>query len=254
MMIKHLKQERGISALIAIGTMMLASVLGLALSSLMSTSQTIRYDHVEQDQANFVNTAGIEYAMKRIYDAKDIDAGDIDFGAGTFRVSQSGSLLTVTSVVGAAQVSHQVSLPNMAGCLDIDTSEVHTHYDGSYISRIYLVKKCGDAVILDKMNLSWEPDNEESYDKARLSSSSHRRIYDGPPRVRSGQEIDIIDTTMRYNKKHKLKDIRFVDRSHEPKLEPDMRLKDSYRLNLIFSDGSEKEVSFTMAACPHNSC
>ncbi|MBI2067759.1 MAG: hypothetical protein HYT77_07085 [Deltaproteobacteria bacterium] len=237
--------ERGFSILAFVGLMTVLGIFGLAITSLVTTSYSLRIDHIDQDRANFVNQAGIEYAMKKIYEGRSPVTGSVRFGPGAFQVAQSGRSLRVSASVGEALVQHVVDLPRQAGCLDIDTSQSHTHYSGRELARIWLVKKCGQEVVLDKMKLSWSPDQGENFTKVRLSSVSQSRLYDAPPNVRSDTKIDLINATMIRNQQYKLKDIWFG---------VDMRNNRSFRLTLYFGDGSEKEVNFTLSRCPHSSC
>ncbi|MBI2083290.1 MAG: hypothetical protein HYT76_06935 [Deltaproteobacteria bacterium] len=245
-------EERGGSLLAIVFLLSLLSIMGWTLVSLVSTNQTVRTDLISQDQATFTNLAGIEYALQRFYEGRSPEVAETILGRGSFHVERDGSSVMVTSRSGPSQVLHSVSLPTQADCLLIDTSESHTHDRGSELARIWLTKRCGEEVVLDKMVLSWESDGGESYEKVRLSSISDSRLYDAPPVIQSGELVDLIDGRMRRNQRYKLKEIRY--RKVEGVGRPDMRQKDSFRLKLFFGDGSSQEVHFTLAACPHSSC
>lgn len=239
-------KENGFSALAAVAIMFLLGIFGIALSSLVTTSHTTRIGQVSYDQANFTNYAGLEYGMKRYYEGKNPAAGRVSFGSGSFRITQSGPVMQVTGLAGESQVDHQVSLPTQANCLEVDTSEAHTHHRGMELARIWLIKKCGTVVELDRMILSWSPDQGECYDKARLDSVRQNRIFDAPPCATSGMLVDLINPQMTRNQKHKFKDIEFPRDMRSPER--------SFRLQFFLKDGSQTDTRFTLGPCPHSSC
>jgi hypothetical protein len=242
---------RGFSVLAVIGLLTVASVLGLAMASLVTTSQAVRTDQLESDHAHFLNLAGIEFGLARFCEGKSPVVNNQSLGRGGFRTTVEGNDLVATSWSGESRVNHRVRLPTEADCIQIDTTESHTHHEGMELARIYLRKRCALLVRLDRMTLSWEPNNGESYERVRLSSAEPTRIYDAPPRVRSGERVDLIDSQMARNQAYKMKEIRFRDSSGR---RVDMRSKEGFSLRLIYGDSSEKEVNFTLAPCPHSSC
>lgn len=237
-------RQAGFTSLAAVGMVLVLAVMGAGVVALVSTSQRAELQQVDYEQATFVAQAGLEYAMKRLYEGRSPVTGNVSFGPGAFRISQQGNLLTVQGRVRESGVARSVTQPTQADCLKVDTSESHTHHRGSELRRIYLTKDCLESIVLDKMILRWEPDLGESYDQVRVDSLPNTQLYDAPPRVRSGDLAELLDSPMRRNQRYRMREVRFPS---------DMRGK-SYHLTFFLGDGSRKEVPFTLGPCPHSSC
>ncbi len=235
---------RGIAVFAVIGVITAVAVLGLVLVPLLTSPGEGEPDQIDYEKAAFLNQAGLEYAMRRLYRGESPVTGEIRLGEGTFRVARRGEALTVMSQVRQAAVTHRVSQPAQADCLAIDTSESHTHDRGREVRRIYLDKTCLESIVLDRMILVWEPDLGEAYDQVRAAGLPNNDLYEAPPRVRSGQLIDLKDAPLVHNQRYKLEGIRFPS---------DMRQK-SFHLKFFLADGSSRDVRFTLARCPHSSC
>lgn len=244
-MINRSGREGGLSAIAVIGVMLLLSILGMSVVSMVTGSHETRVEQITYQQAVFANQAGLEYAMRKTYEGRNPLTARQTFGRGNFRVDRQGNRLVVTASVGGSRVIHSAQEPTQADCLSIDTSQSHTHRRGTEIRRIYLTKRCLPRVVLDKMIFSWEADRGESYDRVRLDDVINSRIYDAPPRVRSGALAELIDAALTDNNdRYRLSEIRFP---------VDMRNR-SFRIQFFLGDGSQKETSFTLGPCPHSSC
>ena len=229
-----LPEPRGFAALAAIGILVLLSIFGLAVVSLVTTTQTVLTDQVGYDQAAYLSQSGLEYAMRKVYEGTSPVTGVIPFGKGSFQIIRAGSVLTATGWAGDAQVAHNITQPVQADCITIDTTGAYA--DKKTVRKISLTKTCLESLVLDKMTLSWDPNGGESYDRVQGSGFSNEHLYDGPPRVKSGETAELADTPMKKNDKYKLEEIRFGT---------EMKTK-AFQLNLLMGDGSIEEVHFTL--------
>lgn len=147
-----------------------------------------------KNQAFYIALAGAEYGMKQFYLSLDptvVEPGK-SLSEGTFIISYSDPVVTVTGRLASAQHSLSFNRPSDAKCTPFDTSSVIL--DGNdKIHHIYFQKNCLFSTIIDKMRLTWNPDNGEKVQKVRLENDY---VYNNPTGQGSGELLELTDFTV----------------------------------------------------------
>lgn len=217
------------------------SILGVMAASIVrmvTVTQVSRADHVSYQRAFGVNQAGIEYAVRRIYEGVSPAVAEpgISFGDGSFTIDRQGRTVTVTARAGASTVAHSVQSPTQADCTRIDVAGANLVSGGDRLTGIDFRKTCLEAVVLDQMVLSWTPlggddDDPETFDEVVVRGST---LYDEPD-VPSGTLVELADFTMTTNGNYNLTRIEFGQ---------GMSGK-TFTMTMTFGDGSTRTATFT---------
>lgn len=230
--VTHSKQK-GISTIAALLMILSLASMGGVMAYMVSAGQHQRADAHSSWQALYVTQAGIEYAVKRIYDGQYeiVNPPGITFGTGSFTVSRSGLTLTITGTVGNAVRVHQVDSPTEADCISVDVSNVNLHDDERRLSDINFNKICLPSITIDKMQLSWVPDGGQKVKKIRIESST---IYDNPAGASSGTLLETTDYTVTNPNNNVINRIDFNQSIEDVMM----------TLSFIMGDASVKTVTF----------
>lgn len=187
--------KKGVSSIAAALTLLLLAALGGVITYLVAAGAVGRANHVSSMQALYVTQAGIEYAIKRIYDEQDeiVLPPGIVFGEGSFTVSRSGRTLTITGTVGDAVRVHSVDSPTEADCTIINTSNVGLTNQNQRITQVDFQKICLTTTTVRQMQLSWVTDNGERMSEIKINNEI---VYTNPTGALSGTLLDTTDYVM----------------------------------------------------------
>ena len=224
----------GISTIAALLTLLSLAAMGAVISYLVSAGEEGRANHLLSSQAFYVTQAGVEYAIKRVYDGQNeiVTAPGKTFGRGSFTVSRSGLTLTVTSTVGNATRVDKIDSPTQADCITIDASNVDSG-DGKDIKHIYLHKICLPQVVIDKMTISWVADGGQKMTLIQIESS---KVLDNPTGVSSGTLNDIADYTISNGNNNVINHIKFKTSVSNTTM----------TMTLTMGDGTTKSATFNI--------
>ena len=221
--------EKGISVIAAAGIMVLLSVLGFSLASQVTTSHEINVEQAVYDRAAYVTQAGLEYAMRRIYEGVSpvVSEPGVGFGGGSFVIDRQDKLVTVTGRQGVSQVAHSVTSPSHADCTEFDLSNADV--DDEQIRHISFQKICLEQTVLDKIVVYWTNPGSEGLTKVRVENQT---LYNNPA-VPNGQLTELSDYVMTGNQNNSMNYIEFSN---------DMEGKD-FTIDFLMGDGSIKSFS-----------
>lgn len=198
--------EKGFTTLAAVAVMMLLSVFGIGIAHYVTSSHSINFDQLLYDRSFYINQAGLEYAMRKIYESLSpvFPAPGITFSGGTFYIDRAGNIVTVTSNYNGAQVVHQVTSPSHADCTDFDMTDANWNQED--LEHITFRKICLEQTVLDKMVISWTNPGSEGTRKVRVQNNT---LYDEPP-ISSGQVTELADHIIDTNGEQVMNYIRFT--------------------------------------------
>lgn len=225
--------NKGISTIAAALTLLILAAMGAVLTYLVAAGSVGRMNHVSQAQALYVTQAGIEYAVKKVYEQQSeiVDPPGLSFANGSFTVSRSGRTLTVTGTVGEAIRVHSVDSPTQADCTLIDTSNVGSSHNGKRVTQVNFRKICLTQTTIDKMQLNWVADAGEKLKEIKIESLT---VYSNPLGVPSGSLIEITDYVLNNPNNNVINWFEF---------DSDMEDK-TITLSFIMGDASVKTVTF----------
>lgn len=225
--------NKGVSSIAAVLTLLILAALGGVLTYLVAAGSVGRMHHVSGLQALYVTQAGIEWAVKRVYDQQNEIVGPpgIAFAGGNFTVERDGRTLTITGTVGDAVRVHSVDSPTEADCTDIDTSHVNLGANDTRIQQVQFSKICLATTTIVQWQLSWVPDNGERLTEIRVENST---LYTNPAGAPSGTLLETVDYTLTNPNTNVVNRIDF-DSNMEDK---------EVTLSFIMADNSVKTVTF----------
>lgn len=225
--------NRGISTIAAALTLLVLAAMGGAITYLVAAGSVGRANQVDSAQALYVTQAGIEYAIKRVYDQQSeiVNPPGFPFANGSFTISRSGMTLTITGIVGNATRAHKVDSPTEADCTTIDTSNINLTQGGKRIQGVNFRKVCLATTTVDKMQLSWVPNNGEKIKEIKIENLI---VYTNPPGASSGTLLEIADYTMTNGNNNVINWFEFS---------ADMEEK-TVTLSFTMGDGSIKTTTF----------
>ncbi|MBI4373743.1 MAG: hypothetical protein HY542_02595 [Deltaproteobacteria bacterium] len=228
-----ISDEQGFSSLFAAGLIVLLSLFGFAITSLVSTAQSVHSDQLLYDRAFYVTQSGIEYAMRKIYEGASpiVVSPGINFSGGNFTIAREGRVVTVTGVYDTSRVVHSVTSPTEADCTDFDVSGAELYDDGTRLRHIQFRKICLEQAVLDKMVVSWTDPGPEGLRRVRVESST---LYNEPP-VPSGDTTELANYIMTGDNMNNMNEVRFSS---------DMEDK-TFTINFQMGDGSSESYTFT---------
>lgn len=213
--------------------MVLLSILGFAMVSLVATSKAIQGDQMIYDRAASVTQAGLEYAMRKIYEGATpvVSPPGLGFAGGSFTIGRADRLVTVTGTYGGSQVVHQVTSPSQADCTDFDVTGARLSEDDREIKTINFQKICLEQTVIDKVRISWtNPQVNEKFQKLKVENET---LYDNPP-VPSGNLTDVANYVMNGNYRNNINKVAFVN---------EMGGK-TFTFDFIMGDGSSESYTF----------
>lgn len=192
---KIFSNQAGVSAIAAALTLLILAALGAVLTYLVAAGSVGRMNHLSAAQAFYVTQAGIEYAVKKVYEGENeiVPPPGINFGEGSFTVSRSGPTLTITGTVGEAERVHSVDSPTEADCTVIDTNNTNLTKGDKRIGGVSFRKICLAQITIKQMQLSWIPDNGERLEEIKIEEDI---IYTNPLGAPSGTLLEVTDVVI----------------------------------------------------------
>lgn len=225
--------NKGISAVGAALTLLILAALGAVLTYVVATSSVGKGNHISSVQAFYVTQAGIEYGVKRIYEGQNetVNPPGMSFGPGSFTVSRSGRTLTVTGTVGNAVRVYHVDSPTEADCTVIDAKDPELTKGDKRVGKIHVRKICLVTTTIDKMTLSWDPNNGEKLKEIKIEDLI---VYSNPAGATSGTLLDIADYILSNPNKNTINWFEFDSKMK----------KKTFTLSLTMGDGTIKTATF----------
>lgn len=229
-----ISNEKGLSTIAVVGIMVIMAFFGTAVVYQLTTSQAMRSNQVLSDEAFYVTQAGLEYAVRKIYEGESpvVAEPGKGFSDGNFVISQDGQVITVVGRVGEARVTHTMTSPTQADCTRLNVSNAQLTGDDGRLSQIKVRKICLTQTVIDKMIFSWVADGGERLKKIRIESST---LYNDATGVTSGSLIDVADYVMSNTNENNFNEINF-SASMEGK---------TFEMTLVMGDTTTKVATFT---------
>lgn len=221
---KNCGNQRGIAIVAVIVAMLLLAFFGQSIVYMMGTSQATLDNQSGLQAAFYESQAGLEYGLKKAA-AGQAAAVTMNFGNGSFVVTEDAATITSVGRSGAAEVAQTVDKANreQKDCINLDVSNARV--GGSNLNFVRMNKTCLAQVVLDKIILSWVPDNGEKLRRIRIELAV---VYDDLVGVLSGALLDIADYTIADAAIKDFNEIRF---------DSQMRNK-TFTMTLVMGDGS----------------
>lgn len=237
MPILNSSNQKGLSLLAVVMSMMMLSAMGMAIVYLSGTAQTVRTNQSASDVAYFAAHAGLEYAEMQNRSNLALPNQVFQVGTGTFTVSQAGNTITSVGKDGTGkQVTLAASAPMMRDCLGVDTSQAHADAVGTQISGIY-VRKLDNSFYCSNNDLTifgffmnWESDFGEKIIQVTLDGSPFAGPAGSGGWFQTFYSIPVVDVASK----------EYVITFDQP-----IKGKASWYLNIVMSDWSGRPSSFT---------
>lgn len=232
--------DRGISIVAALFTLIILGIFGATIVVLVAAEQESRRGQLSQEWAFYDVQAGLEYALREIDQGGYPLVTNKVFGKGSFTIDidydeVSTRDITAAASVGSVQKVYQISYDSFGGdCLFVDFSSAQlTGTPKTDLSGLTLRKICNEGVNIDRIFMSWDPEDDEEVISASIGGSIVWEDVDGLP---SGSSVDITDTLLTGSAAYPVDVIRFNS---------DMSGSD-LTLRFIMTDSSTETVSFPL--------
>ncbi|MBT3182321.1 MAG: hypothetical protein HN337_07440 [Deltaproteobacteria bacterium] len=193
--IKALMNERGISIIGTIFTLIILGVLGTALVAMVSMDQESRMRSIKREYSFYAVQAGFEYALREIKEggyplAQNKALDDASF---TNALDCASRKITVVGSSDDTSKTHSITTSQVSSdCLTINTAGASVGgASGNEIHGLVLTKTCLNAVTVDQITLVWTPEAGETVRLVRIGGVD---VYDDFTGVASGVPVDITDT------------------------------------------------------------
>ena len=227
----RISSEKGISVLISVGIMLVATMLGFVVATRVVTTSETHLGQLELDKAAAVNNAGMEYGLRKIYEGQTGTFPSVDFAGGTFSGTRVGTLVTITANYKNSGVAHTVTSPSEADCTRFDVTNASLALGGTRLQQIQFEKICLPQTTLDKMIVSWTNPGVEGLTSVRVGSTT---IYNLPP-VLNGITTELADFVLNSNNVQSFNEINFTS---------NMTGK-QFTIVFVLLDGSNETYTFT---------
>lgn len=186
--------ERGISIIGTVFTLIILGVMGAALVGLVATDQESRMRVLRREYAFYAVQAGLEYALREIREGGYPIVTDKTFGAAslTTTIDTPNRRITARGVAGSNVKTHSITTAQLAkDCMTVNMSGAALGgVGGNQIQNVILTQACLNAVTIDKMSVSWTPDIGEKVKEIVIGGVE---VYEDINGLGSGQQIDITD-------------------------------------------------------------
>lgn len=190
-----ISNQRGISIVGTVFTLIILGVLGAALVGLVAMDQESRMRSIFREKAFYSVQAGFEYALREIMEGGYPLVMGKAIGSSTFDVSIRASerKITATGNSGSAGKTHSITTGRLAfDCADIDSSAMIVGgTSGDELQNINITRTCLNAINIASMKIIWSPNMGETVQRIRIDGSD---VYDDIGGSESGEAIDITDT------------------------------------------------------------
>jgi len=190
----RLRDEKGISIVGTIMTLILLGVMGAALVALVATDQESRMAAIRKARAFYAVQACFEYALKEIKEGGYPIVASKQFDDTTFTstIEPVEKKITCVGQSGDAARTHSITTSLLgADCLTVDVAGANLGGMGNELLQgITLTQTCLNAVRVESIIASWSPDVGERVQEVEIGGSV---VYDDAMGVASDQLIDIND-------------------------------------------------------------
>ncbi|PIR17783.1 MAG: hypothetical protein COV46_02740 [Deltaproteobacteria bacterium CG11_big_fil_rev_8_21_14_0_20_49_13] len=229
--------QKGVSIIGAVFTLLILAIFGSAIVSLTSTEHSVRRLQIEKEQAFYEVQAGLEYAVREIYNGGYPVVSNKGLGRGIFSVSidAPNHIVYATGVSGDVTKTHQITYNNLAGdCLNVNNDQVTVVGPNKTDMKALTLKKlCNNAVSIDKLQFVWSPDNNEKVTQVKIENNL---LYNSPSGAASGEIIDIPDYAISGGVAHQINLIKFTNNM----------LNKQFTITLYLTDTSYKTLQFVI--------
>lgn len=191
---RQILNNRGFSAFGVMIALLTLGVMGMVAIYESLMGETSKVENWRKNQAFYIAQAGVEYSLKEIYlsNSPVIAEPGKSFANGSFIVSFSDPVVTVTGRLGSSNHVIQYNTPSQADCLSFNTATAQL--DGNdKIHHIYITKICYSTIIIDKMTLSWNPNTGQKVTKVRIDNDY---VYNNPLGAVSGTLLELTNYTV----------------------------------------------------------
>lgn len=228
------KKGKGFSILAVVLAMLILSIMGLTVGYLTAVGEISNTNQISSVEAYYIAQTGVEYSIKQIYDAitntVNVPEPGITVGQGSFIVSQVNTSITITGRLGNANRVLHVSSPSNADCTPFDISHANLDMNDT-LHHIYFNKTCLQTTVIDKMQMSWTPDNGEKIQKVRIENTY---VYNNAAGQGSGEILELADYTVTNASQQEISKIQF-NNTISGKI---------FTLTMIMVDGSTRKMNF----------
>ncbi len=229
--------QRGVSLIGAVFTLLILAVFGSAIVSLTATEQDVRRRQIEKEQAFYEVQAGLEYAVREIYNGGYPVVSNKAIGRGSFTntIDAPNHIVYATGVSGDVTKTHQITYNNLGGdCLNVNNDQVTVVGPNKTDMKALTLKKlCNNAITIDKFQFVWLPNNGEKVTQIKVENNI---VYNSPSGAASGEVIDIPDYTISGGVAHQINLIQFTNNM----------LNKQFTMTVYLSDTSYKSNQFVI--------
>lgn len=168
-MYKRLSSEHGVSIVAAILSLLILSMLGSVVVTVVATNHEYRARHTAKQVAFYAMQTGFEYVLREMDQGGYPVVTGKSFSNGTFttEVIQATKNIVVTANVGNTKKKYQMQVTSLAAdCLEVNGSGAYAYYYGGnkQVKGIMVRRSCPNfphAITIDKMTVSWTPNAGE---------------------------------------------------------------------------------------------
>lgn len=186
--------DRGVSIIGTLFTLIILGVLGAALVALVSMDQESRMKSINREHAFYAVQAAFEYALREINEGGYPIVSNRSLGHANFTtaITPAERKITAVGVASDVQRTHSITTDLLAGdCANIDISgAVIGGSSGNELQNVVIDKTCLNAINIDKMAFSISPNLGEAVRGIRIAGTD---VYDDMSGASSGSLIDILD-------------------------------------------------------------
>lgn len=194
-------------------TLIILGIFGSAIVALVAAEHESRVGQMSMERAFYGVQAGLEYAIREINQGGHPEVTDKSFGYGTFTVDVNygggNRQIIATGKVGTAQKTHQITYNSFgADCLGVNNDTATLTGPGKTdLKAITLKRNCNDAITIDKIRISWDPESGERVTKIKIKNDL---VWEDPFGVPSDTTIDIADVVLTGSVAHQVNLIEFT--------------------------------------------
>lgn len=192
--LSNLSNNRGLSVIGTVFTLIVLGVLGASLVSIVAGDQESRMSSIFRERAFYGAQAGFEYALREIKEGGYPIVTEKAIGEGRFSVSiaPNDHKITVVGESGSAFKTYSITAPLLGmDCIELDVSNAQLGGPTqNQLIGLVLRKKCLNAVSIQSTTLSWVSDMAEKVRRVRIAGAD---VYQDVNGAASGSIIDNAD-------------------------------------------------------------
>lgn len=189
-----LGNQRGISIIGTVFTLILLGLMGAALVAIVADEQESRMRSLARDRAFYAVQAGFEYALREIKEGGYPIVTAKSIGTATFTNAIDPIARRITTIGSSYEAvrTHSITTAQLASdCATINSSGAHVGGLGANeLLGITVTRSCLNAVNIATMTLSWSPQVGEHVRRVQVSGTD---VYNDLAGTASGEVTDITD-------------------------------------------------------------